>query len=84
MLIAKTSTEAGYWLVNPDGSVYARGDAQYKGGINWSNWPATPVVNSLVPGDSATDIAGFDNDGYIITTAKGGIYCFNAPYLGGT
>jgi hypothetical protein len=80
MLVAMTSTGKGYWCCKPDGSVYAYGDAQYRGGLN----NAGPGGSSaLVAGDTITGFSASGTDGYIITTAKDNLYAFgSAPYLG--
>lgn len=80
VLIAGTPSGKGYYLVKPDGSVFAYGDAVYKGGIN----NAGPGGTSAMPaGDSCTGLAVCQSGGYWLTTAKGNVYAFGgAPYLG--
>lgn len=80
MLIAGTPS-GGYWLVTPDGAVYAYGDAVYAKGLN----NAGPNgASALEPGDTITGFAGHLNTGYWITTAHKHVYAFgSASYLGG-
>jgi hypothetical protein len=73
-MIASTNTGNGYWHVEPDGAVYAHGDAQFKGGAN-----APDVVASEIVG-----IAGRGNDGYWLLDDSGAVYAFgSAQYHGG-
>ena len=84
MLVAISATGQGYWIVKPDGSVYAFGDAIYKGGVNNAGPGGT---NALPAGDTITGFAGYGSgpaaSGYVVTTARGNVYAFGyVPYLG--
>jgi hypothetical protein len=78
-LIVATSTGNGYWKIRTtDGAVFAYGDAVYMGGINYTNYPNKPEVNSLVPGDYVTGASGHSTDGYILVTNAGREYAFGS------
>jgi hypothetical protein len=74
-MIANTSSGKGYWIVKPDGALYAFGDAQFRGGPNNPN---------VVPkGHVIVGIAGVGNDGYRIVADEGSVYCYgSADYYG--
>jgi hypothetical protein len=74
-MIANTASGNGYWIVKPDGAVYAFGDAQFKGAPNSPN---------VVPkGHAIVGIAGVGNNGYRIVADEGSVYCFgSANYYG--
>jgi hypothetical protein len=74
-MIANTASGNGYWIVKPDGAVYAFGDAQYKGAPN--NPPIVPAGHEIV------GIAGKGNDGYRIVASDGATFCYgSAGYAG--
>jgi hypothetical protein len=75
-MISATSTQKGYWCAKPDGSVFAFGDAQYRGGAN--------APNDLTQGDTEIiGIAGCGTDGYWLYNSDGSIFAYgSAPYLG--
>jgi hypothetical protein len=67
-MIASTTSGDGYWTVEPDGAVYAFGDAQYHGGAN-----SPDVVSTVIIG-----IAGRSNDGYWLLDDDGSVYAFGS------
>jgi hypothetical protein len=74
-MIASTDNWDGYWIVKPDGAVYAFGAAQFKGGAN--------SPNIVQPGQCIVGIAGKSNDGYWLTSSDGAVYSFgNVQYYG--
>lgn len=77
-MIISTPTGLGYWVVKPDGSVYAYGDAVYLGGVN----PGTPTP--LPAGHVVTGVASHPTEqGYWLTSDFAGVYAFGAAkYLG--
>jgi hypothetical protein len=81
-MMASTDTGQGYWIVKPDGAVYAFGDAQFHGSANDpdSGGPAQALVP---PGHEIVGIAGRGRDGYWLTTDEGSVYSFgSAPFMG--
>jgi len=68
-MIAST-TGNGYWTTTRDGAVYAFGDAQFHGN-------AMGKVTGQIVG-----IAGVGTTGYRLLASDGGVFCFNAPFLG--
>jgi hypothetical protein len=83
-MIDETPTGRGYFVARADGSCYAYGDAVYRGGINWANYPNVPEENALVPGDTCTGVAVCSSGGYWLVTAAGRVYSFGgAPFYGG-
>lgn len=80
-MIAATPSGAGYYVARPDGSVYAYGDAVYKGGINNAGPNGT---SAMVSGDSCSGIAVHPQGGYWLSTVQGRVYAFGgAPFYGG-
>ena len=81
-MIANTDTGGGYWIVKPDGAVYAFGDAQFHGGANDPDGPGGG--GSVVPpGHEIVGIAGHGRTGYWLTADEGSVYAFgSAPYMG--
>ena len=81
-MIASTDTGDGYWIVKPDGAVYAFGDAVFLGGANDPDGPG-PGGNVVPPGHVIVGIAGHGTDGYWLTADEGSVYCFgSAQYYG--
>lgn len=73
-MIANTDGQ-GYWVVKPDGALYAFGDAQYHGAPNNPN---------VVPaGQRIVGIAGRGKDGYRIAASDGSIYCYGSASYNG-
>jgi hypothetical protein len=71
--IAETPDGAGYWAVDQKGQVYTEGTAAYEGGLG------SDTLNAPVAG-----IAGGANDSsYRLVGGDGGVFTFNASYLGG-
>jgi hypothetical protein len=81
-MIASTSTGNGYWIVKPDGAVYAFGDAVFLGGANDPDG-AGPGGTAVPPGHEIVGIAGRGTDGYWLTADDGAVYAFgSAHYFG--
>ena len=81
-MLASTPSGNGYWIVHPDGSIWAFGDAVYHGGCN----PGAPVAGgAFAPGETAITIAGHPTgQGYWIYSSHGHVYAFGAcAYHGG-
>jgi hypothetical protein len=79
-MIEGTPSGKGYYVAKADGSVFAYGDAQYKGGVN----NAGPGgVTAMIPGDSCDGFALCPTGGYWLSTAQGHVYAFGgAPFYG--
>ena len=73
--IARTPSGNGYWIVQTDGEVYAKGDAPFLGSM-----AGTPLTKRLV-GIAATTTGR----GYWLVGEDGGIFTFgDAPFYGST
>jgi hypothetical protein len=74
-MIASTPKGDGYWVLKPDGSIYAYGGAQYFGGANTAPLP---------PGVSATGITAHPtSQGYWIVSSAGSVYAYGAAQFFG-
>lgn len=69
-MIAATESGDGYWIVKPDGAVYAFGDAQFHGGPN--------APNVIPAGQQIVGIAGKSNDGYWVVGSDGSVYAYGS------
>ena len=66
-----TSDDRGYYLVGPDGGVFAFGDANFEGSL-----PGIGVLVNNIVGISPTT----DNGGYFLVGKDGGVFSFgDAP-----
>ena len=73
--ITVTSDNGGYWVVGPDGGVFAFGDARFFGSA------ATVPLNQPVVGMAATP----DGGGYWLVASDGGVFSYgDAGYQGST
>jgi N-acetylmuramoyl-L-alanine amidase len=81
-MIASTASGRGYWIVKPDGAVYAFGDAQHKGSANDPD-AGGPGAPHLSPGHEIVGIAGVGNDGYRLVSDDGGVYCYGSASFEG-
>jgi hypothetical protein len=77
-MIASTTTGGGYWVVKPDGAVYAFGDGQFVGGAN--NVDGKSVVPA---GREIVGIAGKGTDGYWLTADDGSVFAFGSAHFEG-
>ncbi len=70
--MATTKDGNGYWIADAAGDVAAEGDAKCYGALTGLtlNQPVVGIVSDLVTG------------GYWLVAADGGIFAFNAPFLG--
>jgi hypothetical protein len=77
MVICSTPSGKGYICVKPDGSVFAYGDAQYKGGAN--------KAPGLSAGDKITDASYVgQGTGYWLIARSGAVFAYgDAVYKGG-
>ena len=75
-MIASSPSGNGYWILHPDGSVYAYGDAKYFGGLN----PGAPVGGGTLPaGQTAISIESHPGgEGYWILSSSHQVYAFGA------
>ena len=77
-MIASTTTGAGYWVVKPDGAVYAFGDGQFVGGAN-----SVDGKNVVPAGHEIVGIAGKGTDGYWLTADEGSVFAFGSANFEG-
>ena len=75
-MLASTPSGNGYWIVHPDGSIWAFGDAQYLGGCN----VGAPVAGgAFAAGEIAITITAHPGGaGYWILSSHGHVYSFGA------
>ncbi len=84
--MAATPTGLGYWLVASDGGIFAFGDAPYHGSMGGTqlNKPVVGMAaNTPPPSNSSTaPTPPTGSSGYWMVAADGGIFAFDAPFLG--
>ena len=81
-MLTRDPSSKGYWILKPDGSVWAYNGAQYYGGLN----PGAPVGGGAmkIAGEVAVQIEATNTGkGYWIYSNKGGLFAFgDAQYAG--
>jgi hypothetical protein len=70
--MARTFTDAGYWLLGRDGGIFSYGDATFHGSTGGMQ------LNQPVVGISV----GRDSSGYWLVAADGGVFAFDVPFYG--
>ena len=82
-MLASTPTGNGYWIVHPDGSIWAYGDATYLGGAN-PGAPVTPggppvPAGLLAAGEVVTSVTAHPSkQGYWLHTNAAHVFAFGA------
>ena len=81
-MIAKTSTQDGYWTTTSDGAIYTFGDAQFKGAANDPD-AGGPGKPHLAPGQEIVGIEGHGTDGYWLLASDGSVFAYGSAQFHG-